>query len=110
MGKLRRLLLLFVAASCSCSGEPDRKGAEIIAAAKMATGGNAWDAIQIWHETGHTVSPSGKATRYEHWADLRSLKTRNASVQESEVHYSIFDGQAAYESSNPNFDPRSELD
>src|SRR5882724_8830709 len=108
MGKLTPLLLVLVASACSSSAESDQKGVEIIAAAKMATGGTAWDAIHIWHETGHALS--GEASRYEHWADLPSLKTRNESVQKSGLHYSIFDGQAAYESTNHNFEPRSEMD
>jgi hypothetical protein len=110
MRKLTPLLLLLAAAACSLSAESDHKGAEIIAAAKSATGGSAWDAIHIWHETGHALLSSGEASRYEHWADLPSLKTRNASVQGSELHYSIFDGEAAYESTSGNFEPRSALD
>src|SRR5580704_5391290 len=110
MRKFMPLVLLLVAAACSSSAEPDHKGADIIAAAKTATGGSAWDAIYIWHETGHVLSSSGESSQYEHWADLPSLKTRNASVQGSELHYMIFDGQAAYVSANRNFDPRSALD
>jgi hypothetical protein len=70
----------------------------------------AWDAIHIWHETGRALLPSGEASRYEHWADFPSLKIRNESVQESARHYIIFDGQAAYELTNQNFEPRRELD
>jgi len=110
MRKLMSLVLVLTAASCSSSAEPDHKGADIIAAAKTATGGSAWDAIYIWHEAGHVISSSGESSQYEHWADLPSLKTLNASVQGSELHYMIFDGQAAYESTNRNFEPRSALD
>ena len=109
MRKLTLLLLALAAASCSAAAESDQKGAEIIAAAKAATGGNAWDNIQIWHETGHALLPSGESTRYEHWADLHSLKTRNLSIGESGTQYTVFDGQAAYQSSNSSFRPRSEL-
>jgi hypothetical protein len=109
MRKLTLLLLALAAASCSASAESDQKGAAIIAAAKAATGGDAWDNIQIWHETGHALLPSGESTRYEHWADLHSLKTRNLSVGESGTQYTVFDGRAAYQSSNSSFQPRSEL-
>jgi hypothetical protein len=109
MHKLTPLLLVLLAVSCG-PAESDQKGAEIVAAAKTATGGNAWDAIHIWHETGHALLPSGEATQYEHWADLQSLKTRNRNVRKSGLHFSIFDGQAAYQSTNSNFEPRSELD
>jgi hypothetical protein len=110
MCKLTPLLLALVAAACSSSAESDYKGAEIMASAKTALGGSAWDAIHIWHETGHALLPSGETRRYEHWADMSSLKTRNASVVGTELHYSIFDGEAAYESTTPNFEPRSALD
>ena len=110
MRKLTPLLLVLIAAARSSAGEPDEKGLEIIAAAKVATGGTAWDAIQVWHETGHVLLPSGEAFRYEHWADFQSLKTRNESGQGSERRYGIFDGHAAYESKNQNFEPRTELD
>jgi hypothetical protein len=104
------VLLLVSAVACSDSQESALKGAEIMTAAKTATGGGAWDAIHVWHETGHALLPAGEATRYEHWADLPSLKTRNASVQGTEWHYSIFDGEAAYESTSRDFEPRSALD
>ncbi len=110
MRKLTPLLLVLVAAACSSSAESDHKGAEIIAATKEAVGGSAWDAIHIWHETGHALLPSGEASRYEHWADLPSLKTRNASVQGTSSRYSIFDGKAAWQSTNSTFEPRSALD
>jgi hypothetical protein len=110
MRKLMPLLLVLVAAACASPAESDHKGAEIIAAAKTALGGSAWDAIHIWHETGHALLPSGEAGRYEHWAELPSLKTRNASAQGTELHYSIFDGEAAYQSTNRDFEPRSALD
>jgi hypothetical protein len=110
MRKLTPLLLVLIAAACSSAAKSDQKGIEIIAAAKMATGGTAWDGIHIWHETGQALLPSGEASRYEHWADLPSLKTRNESVQDSVRQYSIFDGQAAYESTNQNFEPRNKLD
>jgi len=110
MHKLVPLLMLWIAAACSASPESDQKGAEIIAAAKTASGGSAWDTIHVWHETGHTLLPSGETSRYEHWADVPSLKTRNASIQGSSSQYGIFDGETAWVSTNSNFEPRSGLD
>ncbi len=110
MHRLTPLLLVLVAASCSSLAEADQKGAGIIAAAKTATGGNAWDAIHIYHDTGRLLLRSGEAGQYEFWTDLQSLKTRNRSVGKFGPHFTIFDGQAAYQSTNPNFEPRRELD
>jgi hypothetical protein len=110
MRKLTTLLLALVAAGCSSSAELDHRGPEIIAAAKTAVGGSSWDTIHIWHETGHALLPSGETSRYEHWADLPSLKTRNASVQGTGSQYSIFDGETAWQSTNSDFEPRSAVD
>ena len=104
------VVFLLTVGACSSSAGSNEGGIQVIAAAKSAMGGSAWDDIQIWHETGRTISPSGEVTRYEHWSDFQSLKTRNQSIRVSEAQYSIFDGHSAYISANANFKPRSELD
>lgn len=85
------------------SGDP---GAEIVAMAKAATGAQAWDRIEILHDAGQIVSVSGETTSYEHWTDVRTLSTRAGS----ESGYMIYDGRVAYQCSNAQCIPRTELD
>src|SRR5689334_1745769 len=85
----------------------DERGLQIIALAKLATGGKAWDEIEIWHERGQVISASGETSNYEHWGDLRSLRTLNVSTARS--HYMVFDGREAYTCENPRCEPRREI-
>jgi hypothetical protein len=103
-------LTILVAVSSSGAIDSTDKGTAIIAAAKAATGGKAWDQIGIWHEAGRAVWPSGKSSRYEHWVDLHSLDVRNVRDDGDEMHYMIFDGDAAYESANPRFEGKTPID
>ncbi|MDR3512392.1 MAG: hypothetical protein P4L73_12215 [Caulobacteraceae bacterium] len=48
----------------------------LLAQAKAATGGPAWDRLQGWHERGVDNRP-GQAIAYEAWIDLRSLAIVN---------------------------------
>ena len=97
-------LVLSITFCCSCSS---RDGTDIIALAKTATGGQAWDRIEVWHETG-TVSSGGAVSRYEHWTDLRSLATRNGVT--SSPAYMMFDGRAAYRCMNTECNPTTEAE
>jgi hypothetical protein len=106
MNRLCRLCTL-VLLTTSCSGGWSGRGTDIIALAKTATGGEAWDRIEIWHETG-TVSSEGAVSRYEHWTDLRSLATRNVAA--SAPAYMMFDGRAAYQCMNTECNPMTEAE
>jgi len=92
--------------SCNTSVS-DERGLRIIALAKLATGGKAWDEIEIWHERGQAISVSGETSHYEHWGDLRSLRTLNVNASRS--HYMVFDGREAYTCENPGCELRREI-
>ena len=80
--------------SCSSSEDSAAKGARIIADAKRAMGGDAWNSIRIWYEEGQFNDSSGPMSTYEHWGDLQTLSLRNSSS--SRQGYMIFDGNAAF--------------
>jgi len=101
-------LLMSFLISCSQPADTNNKGAQILALAKQATGGKAWDEIHVWHERGQTLSASGETSRYEHWGDLHSLRVFNSGSPGT--HYMIYDGNAAYTCANPACDPRTLLD
>jgi hypothetical protein len=93
----------------SCSGSDDAAtGAQIIAQAKTAMGGVAWDQIRIWHERGQATGPSGEVVEYEHWGDLHTLGTRNRNPSGSS--YLVFDGHAGYGCADAGCVSRTVLD
>ncbi len=102
------LLAIPLLAAVRDSEASSQKGARLVALAKAATGGKAWDEIDVWHEVGHSISSSGRASRYEHWQDFHSLAVRN--VGGSELDHMIFDGHVAYGCRNPQCDPPTKFD
>src|SRR5262249_41994555 len=104
-------LLAWVLTACTGPAEPDKKGVELIAQAKAATGGDAWDRIEIWHETGRATSPDIGTVRYEHWHDAQSLSTRNVrSDLGGAMHYVLFNGKESYQSTDAEFHDRTPID
>jgi hypothetical protein len=58
-------VLAFIALLCTSacdSSVSNEKGLKIIALAKAAMGGNAWDGIEIRHERGQIISVPGETT------------------------------------------------
>jgi len=93
----------------SCGGGEDSatKGAQVIAQAKAAMGGDAWNQIRIWYERGQTHSPGGESSEYEHWGDLHTLSVRNNHP--SRPNYMVFDGNAAYRCADADCSSRTPL-
>ena len=60
------------------AAQPDR-GDSLIAAAKQAMGGSAWDKVVTWHETGR-LTAGGLEGNYESWEDFGSLHNRGNFV------------------------------
>lgn len=54
---------------------PSRDAAAILSEMKAACGGDAWDRVQGWHETGSVDLPGRPGVPYEIWHDMRTLKT-----------------------------------
>jgi hypothetical protein len=97
--------LLLLAVSTSPAAD-NGAGLQLISQAKMASGGSAWDRLEVMHDTGKIVLVSGQVAKYEHWSDLRSLSTRANSPE----GFMIYNGQVAYQCQNAACNPPTQLD
>ena len=100
------MVLLLARESESKSPASNERGLEIISMAKAASGGNAWDRLEIMHDVGKAILQTGEVLRYEHWGDLRTLRTRAGSGAGD----MFFDGSAAYKCQTVTCDSRTKLD
>jgi hypothetical protein len=71
------------------------KADSLIAAAKQAMGGAAWDKVVTWHETGK-VTGGGLSGTYDSWADLPTLRNSNTYVLGPSSGGSGWDGKRAW--------------
>ena len=99
------LMSLLLAAECN-SAVADERGLHLIAMAKAASGGAAWDRLEIMHDAGKAIRENGEVFRYEHWSDLRTLSGR----AHSGAGDMIFDGRVAYKCQTVTCDSVTKLD
>ena len=99
------LMSLLLAAECN-SAAADERGLHLIAMAKAASGGAAWDRLEIVHDAGKVIRENGEVFPYEHWSDLRSLSGR----AHSGAGDMIFDGHVAYKCQTVTCDSVTKLD
>lgn len=99
------LMTLLLAAECN-SAAADERGLHLIAMAKAASGGAAWDRLEIVHDAGKVIRENGEVFPYEHWSDLRSLSGR----AHSGAGAMIFDGHVAYKCQTVTCDSVTKLD
>ena len=71
----------------------------LIAAAKSASGGAAWDKVVTWHETGK-VTAGGLSGTYEQWEDLTSLHTVGGYSLGPVIGGNGWDGNSAWTTDN----------
>ena len=69
--------------------------AALVAQAKAAMGGPAWDKVVTWHETG-TVVAGGLNGTYENWEDLRTLHNSGTYALGPASGGAGWDGKAAW--------------
>ena len=86
------LLMGLLLAAEHKSTASDEQGFQIVSMVKAASGGAAWDRLEVMHDAGQIITESGQVSRYEHWSDLRTLSTRAGSGGGD----MIFDGRVAY--------------
>jgi hypothetical protein len=92
---------IIFAALCGSAGaaeKPDQASA-LIEAAKQAMGGDAWDKVVTWHETGQ-VTAGGLHGSYESWADLKSLNNSGSYVLGPVSGSQGWDGKQAWTTDN----------
>jgi hypothetical protein len=75
------------------------KADALIAAAKSATGGPAWDKVVTWHETGK-VTAGGLSGTYEQWEDLTSLHSAGGYSLGPVIGGDGWDGTSAWTTDN----------
>ena len=100
------LLICLLVATAYNTAAADDRGQQLLAMAKAASGGAAWDRLEIIHDTGTAIMETGEVSRYEHWSDLRTLSNRAGSGD----GYMIFDGRVAYSCQSVSCDPATKLD
>src|SRR5215469_939214 len=87
------LIGLLVATECR-SADSDEQGRQIVSMAKAASGGTAWDRLEIMHDEGELIPENGDVLLYERWIDLRTLSLRAGTGPKGDT---IFDGRVAYD-------------
>ena len=92
---LAAVLLALGCAAQSVGDTPPRDAAAILAEMKAACGGEAWDRVQGWHETGVVDLPGRPGMAHEIWHDMRTLKTAMINrVDGRVVRHHGFNGSA----------------
>jgi len=87
------LALLAGCATQSAGDQPARGVGTILAEMKSACGGDAWDRVQGWHETGVVEVPGRPPMDHQVWHDMRSLKTAMVTrLNDRIVRHSGFNG------------------
>jgi hypothetical protein len=87
--------LAVFAGSSLAAEDPAALGARLLGEAKLASGGEAWDRIQGWHERGDIPTGRGAAT-YDSWADVRRPTLLVQVNAEGHTTSDGFDGTTAW--------------
>ena len=99
MDRFLRLAPLLALAAPALAAPPDAAPptgpAVVVAAAKAAMGGPAWDKIATWHETGNVVA-GGLSGTYENWEDLGDLHNSGSYALGPASGGAGWDGKAAW--------------
>jgi hypothetical protein len=92
------LALLARCATQNAGDRPARDAGAIIAEMKAACGGDAWDRVQGWHETGVVEVPGRPPMDHQVWHDMRSLKTAMVTRLNGQiVRHSGFNGMTYWQ-------------
>jgi hypothetical protein len=79
----------------SAAPDPTAEADAILAHAKAASGGGAWDRLQGWHERGVIVRRDGQVD-YEAWIDMRDLAIVNTRTADGATVVHGSDGRASW--------------
>lgn len=92
------LLLTAICASVDGAEKLDPASA-LLAGAKQAMGGAAWDKVVTWHETGK-VTAGGLQGTYESWQDLTTLHNSGSAVLGPVSESQGWDGRRSWTTDN----------
>jgi len=85
----------------SCATAPARDPARVLLTQmRAACGGDAWDSVDGWHETGTADLPGMPGVAYETWHDIRTLKSATVNKVNGQVMRRVgFDGVSYWRAS-----------
>jgi hypothetical protein len=92
---LGTLVLVFLNQPAAAQSDPAVHAAALLAEAKAASGGAAWDALGGWHETGVAIVGDVQG-RYDTWVDLRRMGMANHHVLAGASQTRGFDGTTVW--------------
>lgn len=89
------LALFLVGQSAAAQTDAAARGAALLAEAKAASGGAAWDALGDWHESGTAFIGDAQGS-YDTWVDLHRMGMANHHVLGGASQTRGFDGATAW--------------
>ena len=98
------LVFLTLASPAMAADDPAARGAELLAQAKAASGGAAWDQLGGWHESGAAIVADTQGS-YDTWCDLHRIGMTNHHVLGGATQTRGFDGSLVWldDGVNPTF-------
>ena len=99
-GLVAALVLIGLAAGPALAADdPAARAAALLAQAKAASGGAAWDELGGWHESGAAIVGDAQGT-YDTWCDLHRMGMANHHVLGGSAQTRGFDGTTVWVSDN----------
>jgi len=98
-GLVAALVLIGLAGQGLAADDPAARGAFLLAQAKAASGGAAWDALGGWHESGAAIVGDAQGT-YDTWCDLHRMGMANYHVLAGSAQTRGFDGTTVWVAQN----------
>lgn len=95
-------VILALARPANAADDAAARGAELLAQAKAASGGAAWDQLGGWHESGAAIVADTQGS-YDTWCDLHRIGMTNHHVLGGASQTRGFDGSVVWldDGSNP---------
>lgn len=88
-------ILLFLTQPAAAQSDPAAHGAALLAQAKAASGGAAWDVLGGWHESGVALVGDAQGG-YDTWVDLHRMGMANHHVLGGASQTRGFDGATVW--------------
>jgi hypothetical protein len=98
---LAALTVLVLAGPTFAADDSAARGAALLAQAKAASGGAAWDQLGGWHESGLAILGDAQGS-YETWCDLYHLGMANHHVLAGSAQTRGFDGSVVWIANGAN--------
>jgi hypothetical protein len=95
LGGLAALVLILLAGPAPAADDPAARGAALLAQAKAASGGAAWDALGGWHESGTAIVGAAQGS-YDTWCGLHRMGMTNHHVLAGVGQTRGFDGTTVW--------------